>query len=60
MSKNHINVCAALSHIEHFIILASAVTECVSISAFASLVSIPIGITISPIRSKICAITSGI
>ena len=33
---------------------------CVSISAFASLVGIPIGITSSAIGLKICAITAGI
>ena len=35
-------------------------TGCVSISAFASLVGIPIGITSSAIGLKICAITAGI
>ena len=35
-------------------------TGCVSISAFASLVGIPIGITSSSIGLKICAITVGI
>ena len=35
-------------------------TACVSVSAFASLVAIQIGITSSAIRLKICAIISGI
>ena len=40
--------------------LASEVTGCISISLFASLLGIPIGITSSSIGLKICAITSGI
>ena len=42
------------------IILASTVTGCVSISAFASLVAITISITSSAVRIKICAMTAGI
>ena len=40
--------------------MASTVTGCVSISAFASLVGIPISIANSEAGSKICAITAGI
>ena len=40
MSKKHKKVCTALSYIEHLSILASAVTGCVSISAFVSLFGI--------------------
>ena len=59
ISKKHKNVCTTLNCIEHFFKLAFAVTECISISAFASLVSIRIGITKSAIGLKICAITAG-
>ena len=45
MSKKHKNVCTTLNYIEHFLILASTVTGCVSISSFASLARLPIGIT---------------
>ena len=45
---------------EHFLILAAIVTGCISISAFASLVGIPIGIMSSAIGLKICAITAGL
>ena len=38
-------VCTSVNYIEHLLILASAVTGCVSISAFASLVCTPIEIT---------------
>ena len=42
------------------LILASTVTGCVSISAFTSLVAVPVGITSSPVKLKIYAITTGI
>ena len=59
MSRKHKNVCATLNHIKHFLILASAITACISISGFASLLDIPIGITSSAVGLKICAIVSG-
>ena len=40
--KKRKKVCATLNYIEHVLILISTVTECVSISAFASLVGIPV------------------
>ena len=49
MSKKNKKFCRAVNYIEHLLILVSAVTGCVSISAFASSVGIPIGITISSI-----------
>ena len=49
-----------LNYIEHFVILASTFTGCVSTSAFASLIGIPIRIKSSTIGLKICAITAGI
>ena len=50
MIAKHKKVCATLNYIEHFLILGSAFTGCVSISVFASLVGIPIGITSSAIK----------
>ena len=44
MSKKRKKVCTTLSYIERFLILSSTITRCVSISAFASLVGIPMGI----------------
>ena len=44
--------CATLNYIEHFLILASAITGYVSISAFASLPRIHIGITSSAVGLK--------
>ena len=60
MSRKHKKVCAALNYMEHFLILASKITGCISISAFASLIGLPIGIRSSVIGLKICAITAGI
>ena len=47
MSKKHKKFCMTLNYIEYLLILASVVTGCVSISAFSSLVGVPIGITSS-------------
>ena len=60
MNKKHKKVCTTSNYIEHFLIFASTITGCVSISAFASLVGIPIGIASSTIGLKICVITAGI
>ena len=49
-----------MNDIDHLLIVISIITGCVSISAFASLVGIPIGITSSAIGLKICAITAPI
>ena len=46
-------VCTALNYIEHSLILASTVTGCTSISAFASSVAILIGITNSARKKKL-------
>ena len=53
-------VCATLNYIEHFLILVSTITGCISISAFHSLIGIPIEITSSAIGLKICATAAGI
>ena len=49
MSKKHKKFCMTLNYIEYLLILASVVTGCVSISAFSSLVGVPIGITSSAV-----------
>ena len=56
MSRNDKKVCTTLNYIEHFLILASLITECILISAFASLLGIPIGIK----SSTICGRAAGI
>ena len=60
MSNKHKEVCTTLNYIEHFLVLDSVVTGCISISVFVFLLGIPIGITSSVIRLKICAIPSRI
>ena len=49
-----------MNYIEQSLVAISTITGCVSISAFASLVGIPIGITSSKIGLKIYVITVGI
>ena len=60
MNKKHKKVWTTLNYVEHFLILASTITECVSISTFPYLVGIPIGITSYAIGLKTWAITAGI
>ena len=60
MSKKHQKVCRVLNYIDHSFIVISAVAGCISISAFASLVRIPIGIVSSTIGLTICVINAGI
>ena len=60
MSTKQKDVCTTVNYIENFLILGSAITGRVSISTFASLAGIPIGITSSAIGLKICATTAAI
>ena len=60
MSRKDKKVCTTLNYTEHFLILVSTITRCISISAFASLLGIPIGITSSVVGLNICVITAGI
>ena len=53
-------LCTTLNYIEHFLILAFKITGYIPISAFASLIGIPIGITTSAIWLKIWAIAAAI
>ena len=49
-----------MNYFDHSLTAISTITGCVSISAFTSLASIPIGIMSSAIELKICVITTGI
>ena len=60
MSEKHKNVCRALYYFEHFLAFVSAVSGCVSVFAYASLVGVIICTTRSAVGLKICAITAGI
>ena len=57
-SKKRKNDCTALNYIEQSLILVFFITRCVSISVFASLVCIAIGIASFVVELKICAITA--
>ena len=50
MSEKNKQVHTALNIIEHFLILNSTITGSISISSFASLIGIHLGITSSAIR----------
>ena len=61
MNKKHKKVCRVLNYINHSLILISTITGCIYISTFASLVGIPIEITICTIgviAIAICVITA--
>ena len=60
MNKKHKKVYRILNFIEHLLILISTVTGGVSISVFATLSDIPLGITSSAIGVKICVIIAAI
>ena len=60
MNKKHRKVCTTLNYIEHILIMTSTITGCISISTFASLLGIRIGIESPAIGLKICAIAAGI
>ena len=60
MSKEYKKTFKYLNYVGNLLILVSVVTGCVSISAFASLVCVPVGIASSVVGIKICAITAGI
>ena len=60
ISKKYKKVSKDLNYIQYLLILASLVTGCVSISVFASLVGIPVGIASSTAKVKFCAIIVGI
>ena len=52
MSEKHKNVCEDLDYFEHFLVFVSVVSDCVSISALASVIGIPVGVARSACRSK--------
>ena len=60
MSGRHKKVCKALDYIENFLIFLTAVSDCVSISVFNSLVAVLVVITSSAVGLKICEVIAGI
>ena len=59
MNEKYKKTCKYLNYVEHLFILASVITGFISISAFTSLVCVPVGITSSAVGRKIYAITLG-
>ena len=49
-----------MNYIDHLLFVSFTITGCISISAFASLVGIPVGIKSSATGLNICGITAGI
>ena len=60
MTRKHKKVDMVLNYIEHLLISVSTIPGCDSISDFASLVSVPLGVTTSAVGSKICVLAGGI
>ena len=60
MSKKHKKTHRILNYLKHSVLFIPAFTGCFSISAFASLVGISIGVTSSAIGLKIYTITTRI
>ena len=60
MSEKYKKICKYVNYVEHQLILVSTVTACISVSPFASLVCVPVGITSSAVEIKIYAITARI
>ena len=60
MIEKQKHVCRALNNFEQFLIFVSAVSRCISISAFSSLAGTSIGITSSAVGLKVCALTTTI
>ena len=60
ISKKYKKTCKYFNYVENLLILVSTVTGCVSISAFPSLVCVPIGIMISAVGLIIWAIITEI
>ena len=60
MCEKYKKTCKYLNYVEHFLIVASTFTGCISISPFASLFCVAFGITTFGVGTKICAMTAGI
>ena len=60
MSEKYKRTCQYLNYVEKLLILSSTVAGSVSISAFASLICVPVAITGCVVGIKNCAIFAGI
>ena len=53
-------MCRSLNYFENFLVLVSVIRVFVSVSAFDSFVSFPVGIASSVLELDFCALTAGI
>ena len=60
MSEKFKKTCKYLNYVENLLILSLAITACISISAFAWLVCVSVGITSSAMGIQIWAINAGL
>ena len=60
MNEKYQKTCQYLNYVKNVLVLPSAITGCVSISAFASSICVLVGITNSVVGLNICAIIVGI
>ena len=60
MGEKYKKICKYLNYVENLLILASTITGCVSVFAFALAVCGSVGITSPAVGIKICEITAGI
>ena len=58
MCEKHKRTCKTLNFFENFPIFVSAVSGCVLVSAFASLIGVLVGITSSTVGLKICTLVA--
>ena len=59
LSEKYKETCKYLNYVENLLILVSTVTGCVSISVFASLACVSVGITSSAIGIELSPTTAG-
>ena len=59
MSKKHNKVCRTLNYFDYFLVFVSAVSGCVPISMFTSLVGVAVSIESSAVGFDTCASTAG-
>ena len=60
MSEKYKKIWKYSNYFTYLLILVLTVTDCVSVSAFASLVCVPVDIKTFVVGIKVCAITIGI
>ena len=59
-SKKYKKTCKYLNYVKHLLMLVLTIADFVLISAFVSLICVPVGITSSAVEIKICIITARI